>query len=62
LISEKEDSLFEENFDMLDQLYEFTENQENSQINKPKLMNLISSYIPVMLKHCMINLSTALVI
>jgi len=28
-------------FDIFDQLYEFSEKQENTQINQPKLVNLI---------------------
>lgn len=41
--------LFQGNFDMFDQLHEFTEKQENDEINKHKLVNLISEHIQSLL-------------
>ena len=37
--------VLEGNLDMFDLLYEFSEKQENAQINQPKLVNLISNHI-----------------
>uniref|UniRef100_A0A8C4RMF6 Zinc finger BED domain-containing protein 5 n=1 Tax=Erpetoichthys calabaricus TaxID=27687 RepID=A0A8C4RMF6_ERPCA len=41
--------LFQGNFEMFDQLHEFTEKQENAEINKPELVKLISEHIQSLL-------------
>lgn len=47
--------LFQGNFDMFDQLHEFTEKQENAEINKPELVNLISEHIQSLLERFNFN-------